>query len=341
MATWNQPASKDTFAQQYQAFIKDAFFSIDTSVSSKRLADDGFNLDYKAIDNLRRLNFPPTNEADKERANDLNAIHKGLMGVVEKLMKVYGATRIASESTNDMANKVKKLNTDMEGVQLTLNDEAFKSVVAALKHEDFPALFEKLRLFKTTPGPTEKTDPPELEESLQETEGDESVDGGEHTTDDTDGTRSPCGQDNIQPRVEQRSQRDLGIDTLLHHLDDIVYNVSEVESLRKRMANVENRISDLRRTLDTVRHDSVSNTAFIATHRHKVETFDVDALGLQISELENKVQSLPENQTVTGTIQGPTGTIKAPHLSSLEPSEYSSVSNGRRVWNKRRGTNFH
>ena len=104
MVTWNQPASKDTFAQQYQAFIKDAFFYLDTSISSKRLADDGFSLDYHAIERLRRLNFPPIDEADKERANDLNVLHKALMGAVEKLMKVYGATRIASESANETAN---------------------------------------------------------------------------------------------------------------------------------------------------------------------------------------------------------------------------------------------
>ena len=39
--------------------------------------------------------------------------------------------------------------------------------------------------------------------------------------------------------------------------------------------------------------------------------------------LEEKVQSLPASQdTRTGTLQGPTGTIKAPYLTSLEPSEY-------------------
>ena len=89
MASWNQPASKDTFALQYTAFSKDAFFSIDTSVSSKRLADDGFVLDFDAIEALRSLKFLPLNEADKIRAKDLNAIHAGLMGAVEKLMKVY------------------------------------------------------------------------------------------------------------------------------------------------------------------------------------------------------------------------------------------------------------
>ena len=93
MVTWNQPASKDTFAQQYQAFIKDAFFYLDTSISSKRLADDGFSLDYHAIERLRRLNFTPTDEADKlsvERATDLNVLHKAVMGAIEKIMKVYG-----------------------------------------------------------------------------------------------------------------------------------------------------------------------------------------------------------------------------------------------------------
>ena len=142
MASWNHPASKDTFALQYTAFSKDAFFSIDTSVSSKRLADDGFILDFDAIEALRSLKFLPLNEADKIRAKDLNAIHAGLMGAVEKLMKVYGATRIASDSTNDMADRVKKLDTDMKGVQLTLNDDKFKTVVAALKGEDLPALLE-------------------------------------------------------------------------------------------------------------------------------------------------------------------------------------------------------
>ena len=118
MADWNQQASKDTFALKYTAFSKDAFFTLDTSVALKRLADDGFILDIEAIDALRSLKFLPLSEADKIRANDLNAIHAGLMGAVEKLMKVYGATRIASDSTNDMADRVKKLDTDMKGVQL-------------------------------------------------------------------------------------------------------------------------------------------------------------------------------------------------------------------------------
>ena len=322
MASWNHPASKDTFALQYTAFSKDAFFSIDTSVSSKRLADDGFILDFDAIEALRSLKFLPLNEADKIRAKDLNAIHAGLMGAVEKLMKVYGATRIASDSTNDMADRVKKLDTDMKGVQLTLNDDKFKTVVAALKGEDLPALLEKLRLFKTTPGPSDGTDPAELEESLQETEGDDSVDGGDQTTDDAGGTGSPRPQGDVQPPVQQRSQRDLGIDTLLYHLDDIVYDVAEVESLRKRMQNVENGLAELRRTLKTVRDSNISNSDFIATHRHKIETFDVKALELQMSDLEKAVRSLPESQPTTGTVQGPTGTIKAPHLSTLEPSEY-------------------
>ena len=321
MADWNQQASKDTFALQYTAFSKDAFFALDTSVASKRLADDGFILDIEAIDALRSLKFLPLSEADKIRAKDLNAIHAGLMGAVEKLMKVYGATRIASDSTNDMSDRVKKLDTDMKGVQRTLHDDNFKRVVAVLKQEDLPALLEKLRLFKSPPGPTDTTDQSELEESLHETEGDDSIDGGDQTTDETGGTKSPRPEGDGPPRPQPRSKRDLGIDTLLHHLEDIVYGVSEVESLRKRMQNVEDRLTELSRSVKTVRDSNSANSDFITTHRHKIDTFDPKALQTQISDLEKAIQSLPEHQIVTGT-QGPTGTIKAPHLATLEPSEY-------------------
>ena len=106
----NKPASKETFAQQYQAFIKDIFFHLDTSIFSKRFTDNGFSLDFVALDNLRTLNFPPINKGNElsvQRANDLNVLHKAFMGAVEKLMKVYGAIRIASEGANETANKVK------------------------------------------------------------------------------------------------------------------------------------------------------------------------------------------------------------------------------------------
>ena len=115
---WNKTASKETFAVQYQAFFQDIFFHLVSSVSLKLWIKEGFNVDFVSLDNLRTLNFPlidKDNELSVQRANDLNVLHKAFMGAIEKLMKVYGATRIASESANEMANKVKQLNTDLEG----------------------------------------------------------------------------------------------------------------------------------------------------------------------------------------------------------------------------------
>ena len=187
---WNKLANKETFANQYQAFIKDIFFHLDTSISSKHLTDNGFDLDFVALDNLRTLNFPPIdkgNERSVQRANDLNVLHKAFMGAIEKLMKVYGATRIASESASETANEVKRLNTDLEGVQQTLNDESFKTAVAALQAEDIPALIEKIQQIKLVqvppPLPTEKAadETPVLDETQQDAVGgDGSEGGGQH-----------------------------------------------------------------------------------------------------------------------------------------------------------------
>ena len=56
---WNKTASKETSAAQYQAFVQDIFFHLDSSVSSKLWIKKGFNLDFVTLDNLRTrlMNF--------------------------------------------------------------------------------------------------------------------------------------------------------------------------------------------------------------------------------------------------------------------------------------------
>ena len=331
---WSQPASKQTFANQYQAFVKDIFFRLDTSISSKRLTDDGFNLDYKTIDNLRTLNFPATDENDAlsvQRVEDLNLLHKAFMGAVEKLMKVYGATRIPSDSTNEMALEVERLNADLEGVQQKLNDESFKKALGALQAEDIPALIEKIQQIKLAQVPallaTETVDDDALVQDVtqQETVGGDGSESGDSTTDDVDDA-APLGghgdPQDMQPRGK-KSPRDARIDELLGHFDDIIYTLTEVISLRTKTDRVDTKVTELKKNFDVAKRDIDANKLFTATHKDKIEKLDINSLLLRVTELEEKVQSLPESQgSKAGTLQGPTGTIKAPHLSSLEPSEY-------------------
>ena len=85
---WVQAASKETFKQQYQAFINDNFYDLNTAKGAESLTKAGFNLDNKSIDNLRIVNFTPLNPEDQDhvqQANDLNTFHKGFMGAVEKV----------------------------------------------------------------------------------------------------------------------------------------------------------------------------------------------------------------------------------------------------------------
>ena len=136
---WNQKASKQTYAAQYQAFVQDIFFRLDTSATSKVLQQDGSNLDSNLLSDLRMLNFSPSDLADPasvQRAKDLNILHKGFMGATEKLMKVYGTTRVVAHGADKTVDRVKELDSAVAEVQRTLNDESFKQTVAAIQAED-------------------------------------------------------------------------------------------------------------------------------------------------------------------------------------------------------------
>ena len=211
--------------------------------------------------------------------------------------------------------------------QQTLNDESFKA--AALQAEDIPALIEKIRQIKLVqvhpPLTTKKAvdETPVLDETQQDGVGGDGSVGGDSVIDDVNVSISPpghCDPQDTTPRGEQEEILcDTRIDTLLSHLDDIIYTLTEVTSLRARAGRVETKVTDLKKDFDSMRNDIDANTLFTITHKDKIEGLDVDALILRVTELEEKVQSLPKSQeTRTGTLQGPTGTIKAPHLSRVQ-----------------------
>ena len=80
---WVQKASKETFSEQYQAFIQDIFWHLNTAVGAERLTTLGFNLDNTLLDDLRIVNFVPLNKDDPnsvQRSADLNLVHKGSWG---------------------------------------------------------------------------------------------------------------------------------------------------------------------------------------------------------------------------------------------------------------------
>ena len=68
----------------------------------------------------------------------------------------------------------------------------------------------------------------------------------------------------------------------------------------------------------------VSNTNFINSHRSKLKHFNLNDMKNRQADLEQKVLNLPRQtgDIRASTPQGPTGTITAPILASLEPSDY-------------------
>ena len=84
---WEQPATKETYKKQYQAFIKDTFYHLDTAIGADRIIRAGYNLDNTLLDDLRMVNFTPLIPNDPgsvQRAKDLNLVHGGFMGALEK-----------------------------------------------------------------------------------------------------------------------------------------------------------------------------------------------------------------------------------------------------------------
>ena len=161
---WDQAASKETFKQQYQAFINDNFYSLNTAIGADRLARSGFNLDNKLLDDLRIVNFTPLIPDDpdhRQRANDLNLFYSGFMGAVEKLIKVYGAVRVVADSTDTAVDRVDTLGVSIAQIQETINNDDLKNILKALSDQDVPELIRKIERINLTkiPAQADVSDP--------------------------------------------------------------------------------------------------------------------------------------------------------------------------------------
>ena len=100
---WVDKASVETSEAQYKAFVKDIFYHLYTVIGATRLTKAGFNLDNTLLDEQTIVSFPPLdkdNPASVQRSNDLSILHRGFMGAVKKLIKVYGAVRVVADSTD-------------------------------------------------------------------------------------------------------------------------------------------------------------------------------------------------------------------------------------------------
>ena len=165
-----------------------------------------------------------------------------------------------------------------------MNDESFKTAVAAPQAEDIPALIEKIKQIKLVqvppPLPTEEAadeTPVQDETQRGDVGGDRSV-GGDSTKNDVNIFMSPPGHHDPQDATLEKTLRDIRIDTLLTHLDDIIYTLTEVASLRAKRDRVETKVTDLKKNFDSMKRDIAVNKLFITTNKDKIEELDVNAL---------------------------------------------------------------
>ena len=344
---WDQAASKETFKQQYQAFINDIFYNLNTAIGADRLSRAGFNLDNKLLDDLRIVNFTPLipdNPDHIQRANDLNLFHSGFMGAVEKLIKVYGAVRVVADSTETAVNRVDTLGVAIAQIQETINNDDLKNILTALSDQDVPELIRKIERINLTkiPAQADVSDPTDdiLEDpDLTTGSGGEGVhsdvgDGGEDKT--ADDEREMDTGDHDQPESlisalagsgDFRAQVAAAYPRLPRMLDSVEKFLKAIQTIKtldeqRKLAN--DNIHDVTMDVLTLRRDVDNNRSRIDTHGDNFDRFDLNNLKNRLSDLETKVSSLPSGTSDSRltTQQGPTGTIKAPILSTLEPSDY-------------------
>ena len=344
---WDQAASKETFKQQYQAFINDIFYNLNTAIGADRLSRAGFNLDNKLLDDLRIVNFTPLipdNPDHVQRANDLNLFHSGFMGAVEKLIKVYGAVRVVADSTETAVNRVDTLGVAIAQIQETINNDDLKNILTALSDQDVPELIRKIERINLTkiPAQADVSDPTDdiLEDpDLTTGSGGEGVhsdegDGGEDKTADDEremdtGDHDPpeslisalAGSGDFRAQVAAAYPR---LPRMLDSVEKFLKAIQTIKTLDEHRKLANDNIHDVTMDVLTLRRDVDNNRSRIDTHGDNFDRFDLNNLKNRLSDLESKVSSLPSSTSDSRltTQQGPTGTIKAPILSTLEPSDY-------------------
>ena len=339
---WDQVASKETFKQQYQAFINDNFYNLNTAIGAERLTRAGFNLNNTLIDDLRIVNFTPLNPGDPDhvqQANDLNMFHKGFMGAVEKLIKVYGAVRVVADSTDTAVDKVDALGQSIAEIQETFNSDDFKNILTALSDQDVPELIRKIERINLTNFPAEADtgdptddilDEPDLSGSGGEGDHPGEGDGGDITVGGDGGamdTGGPpeslasalSGTSDFRARVEAAYPR---LPRMLESVDKFLKAVQTIKTLDENYKVANDTIHDNGIDILTLRRDVDNNTSRIDTHGDTLGRFDLSRLQARLADLEAKISKLPTSSSDSRLTTGPTGTIKAPILSTLEPSDY-------------------
>ena len=347
---WDQAASKETFKQQYQAFINDNFYNLNTALGADRLARAGFNLNNKLLDDLRIVNFTPLIPDDPnhvQRANDLNLFHSGFMGAVEKLIKAYGAIRVVADSTDTAVDRVDTLGVSVAEIQETINNDDLKNILKALSDQDVPELIRKIERINLAniPAQAEVSDPtddilddPDLTTgSGDEGEHSDVDDGGEDKTADDEGemdTGDPqdqpeslisalagAGDSDFRAKVAAAYPR---LPRMLESVEKFLKAVQTIKTLDEQRKIANDSIHDITMDVLALRRDVDNNRSRIDTHGDTLGRFDLNNLKNRLSDLETKVSSLPSGTSDSRLtpLQGPTGTIKAPILSTLEPSDY-------------------
>ena len=339
---WEQAASKETFKQQYQAFINDNFYNLNTAIGAERLTRAGFNLDNKLIDNLRIVNFTPLKPDDPDhvqQANDLNMFHKGFMGAVEKLIKVYGAVRVVADSTDTAVDKVDTLGQSIAQIQEAINNDDLKNILTALSDQDVPELIRKIERINLTsiPAKADTSDPtddtldePDLSGSGGEGDHPGEGDGGETTVggggvamDTGDPPESLVsalsGISDFKAQVEAAYPR---LPRMLESVEKFLKAIQTIQTLDEQRKLANDTIHDNSIDILTLRRDVDNNTSRIDTHGDTLGRCDLSNLQTRLLDLETKISKLPTSPSDSRLTTGPTGTIKAPILSTLEPSDY-------------------
>ena len=109
---------------------------------------------------------------------------------------------------------------------------------------------------------------------------------------------------------------------MLESVEKFLKAIQTIQTLDEQRKLANDTIHDNSIDILTLRRDVDNNTSRIDTHGDTLGRCDLSNLQTRLLDLETKISKLPTSPSDSRLTTGPTGTIKAPILSTLEPSDY-------------------